>query len=120
MLGRRSLPLVLLVARVLQAHAAPGAEPLSAPIGAQPLPQALAAFGELSHLQLVYVSQITAGKMSRAVSPGSSTAQSLTRLLQGTGLSFLFLNERTVEIFERPSPRRKLVWMFRRRSRKSS
>ena len=101
MLGRRSLPLVLLVARVLQAHAAPAAEPLSAPIGAQPLPQALAAFGELSHLQLVYVSQITAGKMSHAVSPGSSTAQSLTKLLQGTGLSFLFLNERTVEIFER-------------------
>jgi iron complex outermembrane recepter protein len=101
MLGRRSLPLVLLVARVLQAHAAPAAEPLSAPIGAQPLPQALAAFSELSHLQVVYVSQITAGKMSQAVSPGSSTAQSLTRLLQGTGLSFLFLNERTVEIFER-------------------
>src|ERR1035438_7790632 len=100
MLGRRSLPLVLLVARVLQAHAAPAAEPLSAPIGAQPLPQALAAFSELSHLQVVYVSQITAGKMSQAVSPGSSTAQSLTRLLQGTGLSFLFLNERTVEIFE--------------------
>jgi iron complex outermembrane recepter protein len=101
MVGRRSLPLVLLIARILQAHAAPAAEPLSAPIDAQPLPQALAAFGELSHLQLVYVSQITAGKMSQAVSPGSSTVQSLTKLLQGTGLSFLFLNERTVEIFER-------------------
>lgn len=102
MLGWRSLPLVLLVARVLQAHGAPGEVPLSAPIAAQPLPQALTAFGELSHLQLVYVSQIAAGKMSRAVSPGSSAAQSLTRLLQGTELSFLFLNERTVEIYKRP------------------
>ena len=102
MLGRSSLPLVLLIARVLQAHAAPPADPLSAPIGAQPLPQALAAFGELSHLQLVYVSQITAGKMSQAVSPGFSAAHTLARLLQGTGLSFLFLNDRTVEIFERP------------------
>lgn len=103
LIGRRSLLLILLVARVLLARAAPATEPLSAPIGAQPLPQALAAFGELSHLQLVYVSQITAGKMSCAVSPGSSAGQSLTVLLQGTGLSFSFLNERTVQIIERPN-----------------
>ena len=99
-LGWRSLSLVLLVARVLQAHGALPADPLSAPIGAEPLPQALAAFGEISHLQLVYVSQIAAGKMSHAVSAGSSATQSLTRLLLGTGLGFAFLNDRTVQIFE--------------------
>jgi iron complex outermembrane recepter protein len=100
MLARLSLPL-LLIARFVQAHATPGTEPLPAPISAQPLPQALAAFAELSHLQLVYVSQITTGKMSHAVSPGSTNRKSLLRLLQGTGLSFLFLDERTVKIFER-------------------
>jgi iron complex outermembrane recepter protein len=100
MVGRLFLPLVLLVAPILLAHAAPASELLSAPIDAQPLPRALAAFGELSHLQLVYVSQIAAGKRSQAVSPGLSIAQSLTRLLQGTGLSYVFLNERTVKIFE--------------------
>jgi iron complex outermembrane recepter protein len=73
-----------------------------AAIDAQPLPQALAAFASLSHLQLVYVSQLALGKMSQAVPAGQSAIESLGQLLQGTDLEFVLLNDRTVKLYERP------------------
>jgi hypothetical protein len=71
-------------------------------IDAQPLPQALAAFASLTHLQLVYVSQLALGKMSHAVPAGQPATTSLAQLLQGTGLDFLLLNDRTIKLYERP------------------
>ena len=71
-------------------------------IDAQPLPQALAAFASLTHLQLVYVSQLALGKMSHAVPSGQPATTSLAQLLQGTGLDFLLLNDRTIKLYERP------------------
>jgi outer membrane receptor protein involved in Fe transport len=85
-----------------QSHMAPAAEPLSAPLVSQSLPQALAEFTALTHLQLVYVSRLAVGKTSQAVPAGSPAAEGLSRLLQGTGLSAVFLNDHTVEVFERP------------------
>jgi outer membrane receptor protein involved in Fe transport len=80
--------------------APPGRVPTA--IAAQPLPQALAAFTSSTHLQLVYVSQLALGKVSQAVPAGLPATTSLTYLLEGTGLDFLFLNDRTVKLFERP------------------
>jgi len=73
-------------------------------IPAQPLPAALAAFALSTRLQFVYVSQLALGKMSLAVPAGMTTTSGLTHLLEGTGLQFQFLNDRTVELFERPRP----------------
>ena len=71
-------------------------------IAALPLEQALAAFISSTHLQLVYVSQLALGKTSQAVPAGLPATLALTRLLEGTGLEFQFLNDRTIKIFERP------------------
>ena len=71
-------------------------------ITAQPLPQALAAFSASTHLQLVYVSQLALGKVSQAVPAGLPATTSLSHLLEGTGVDFLFLNDRTVKLFEQP------------------
>jgi iron complex outermembrane receptor protein len=71
-------------------------------IAAQPLPQALAAFSSSTHLQLVYVSQLALGKVSQAVPAGLPATTCLGHLLDGTGLDFLFLNDRTIKLFERP------------------
>ncbi len=74
-------------------------------IEAQPLPQALAAFTSSTHLQLVYVSQLALGKTSQAAPAGLPATASLARMLEGTGLDFVFLNDRTVKLFERPRAR---------------
>jgi outer membrane receptor protein involved in Fe transport len=71
-------------------------------ITAQPLPQALAAFSSSTHLQLVYVSQLALGKVSQAVPAGLPATTCLQHLLEDTGLDFLFLNDHTIKLFERP------------------
>jgi len=71
-------------------------------IAAQPLTQALAAFTSSTHLQLVYVSQLAIGRNSQAISAGLPATTGLTHLLEGTGLDFKFLNDRTIKLFERP------------------
>jgi outer membrane receptor protein involved in Fe transport len=73
---------------------------LSTAIAPQPLAAALAEFAHQTGLQLVYVTQIAAGRTSKGARAGLSPAATLTELLDGTGLSFQFLNERTVRIFE--------------------
>ena len=70
-------------------------------IPAQPLQQALAAFADATHLELVYVSQLALGKMSQSVPAGLPASETLSRLLEGTGLTFLYLNRRTIKVFER-------------------
>ncbi|HLZ99945.1 MAG TPA: TonB-dependent receptor, partial [Steroidobacteraceae bacterium] len=71
-------------------------------IEAQPLTQALAAFTASTHLQLVYVSQLALGLRSGAVPAGMPATTALAHLLEGTGLDFKFLNDRTIKLFERP------------------
>ena len=73
---------------------------LSAAIAPLPLAAALADFAHQTGLQLVYVTQIAAGRTSKGARAGLSPAAALTELLDGTGLTFQFLNERTVRIFE--------------------
>ncbi|MEP6547801.1 MAG: TonB-dependent receptor [Gammaproteobacteria bacterium] len=89
-----------------QSHMAPAAEPLSAPIISESLSQALGEFIALTHLQLVYVSRLALGKTSQPVPAGPPAAESLSQLLQGTGLLAVFLNDHTVELLERPREQR--------------
>jgi outer membrane receptor protein involved in Fe transport len=71
---------------------------LSADIPAQPLAQALEAFARQTGLQLVYVSEVVHDQRSSAVSSGLNASIALTRLLQGTGLQFVYLTPRSVHI----------------------
>src|SRR5215469_2505296 len=71
-------------------------------IPAQPLDAALGEFAHQTGLQLVYLSQVTRSQASKGSRAGISAPAALTELLEGTGLSYQFLNARTVRIF--PSP----------------
>lgn len=73
---------------------------LSNPIPSQPLAAALAEFARQTRLQFVYVATIVRSRTSRDVPAGLEPVDALGRLLDGTGLSFEFLNPRTVRIFE--------------------
>ncbi len=54
-------------------------------------------------LQVIYVSRLARARTSKGARAGLTPAEALPVLLEGTGLSFEFLNERTVRIFEPPS-----------------
>jgi iron complex outermembrane receptor protein len=92
-------------AAALASDDSPSKRAVPTAIAAQPLPEALAAFASSTHLQLVYVSQLALGKSSQAVPAGLPPAAALAHLLQGTGLEFQFLNDRTIKLFERPRAR---------------
>ncbi len=79
-----------------------GSNDLSTEIPAQPLPQALIAFANSANLRLVYVSQLAVGKVSHSVPAGWPAPDGLSRLLQGTGLTYEFLDPQTIKILERP------------------
>jgi iron complex outermembrane receptor protein len=73
---------------------------LTVGIAPQPVAAALSEFAHQTGLQLVYVSQLAEARASKGARAGLSAADALAELLDGTGLSFQFLNERTVQIFE--------------------
>jgi outer membrane receptor protein involved in Fe transport len=72
---------------------------LSTDIAPQPLAEALATFGRQTGLQLLYLSGIAEAQHSRGARAGLTASAALTQLLDGTGLTFEFLNPRTVRIF---------------------
>jgi iron complex outermembrane receptor protein len=81
---------------------APPGNPLSVDIPAQPLSMALAAFADQTGLPLVYISTIGEGRVSHKAGAGMPPSAALRTLLSGTGLDFVFLNSRTIKIFEIP------------------
>jgi outer membrane receptor protein involved in Fe transport len=90
------------------AHGTPacGAEPtarLTADIAPQAVSEALEAFTLQTGLQLIYVSSVADTLQSKGVRAGLSAPATLTQLLEGTGLTFEFLNARTVKIFPAPA-----------------
>lgn len=102
---RRGLLLVCFLAGSIVA-AADGPPPelkLSADIGPRPVTEALAAFGRQTGLQLIYVSKIAEAQQSKGARAGLTASEALTQLLDGTGLTFEFLNGRTVRIFPAPA-----------------
>jgi iron complex outermembrane recepter protein len=64
----------------------------------QLLADALDKFASDTGLQLVYHSQIAAGLQSKGARAGLSAEETLRELLRGTGLTFEFINERTIAI----------------------
>jgi iron complex outermembrane recepter protein len=71
---------------------------LAADIPAQPLAQALTAFGRQTGLQLLYVSGDVRDQRSHAVSAGLGAHEALTRMLEGTGLKVEYLTPRSIRI----------------------
>ncbi|MFM7275754.1 MAG: TonB-dependent receptor domain-containing protein, partial [Gammaproteobacteria bacterium] len=64
----------------------------------RPLDAALRDLARRTGLQIIYVADVTKGINIGTSDESGTPAQALTRLLDGTNLSFEFLNERTVEI----------------------
>ncbi|HEY3808817.1 MAG TPA: STN domain-containing protein [Steroidobacteraceae bacterium] len=75
---------------------------LSEGIPAESLSSALDDFARKSGLQLVYVSELAQHRSSQPISAGLSPPVALSRLLSGTGLTYEFLDYRTVRIFAPP------------------
>jgi iron complex outermembrane recepter protein len=75
---------------------------LSASIPPQPLAEALATFGRQSGLQLIYLSTVAESRHSNGARAGLTPVAALAQLLEGTGLTFEFLNPRTLRIFPVP------------------
>jgi iron complex outermembrane receptor protein len=71
---------------------------LAADIPAQPLAQALTAFGRQTGLQLIYVSDDVRHQRSHAVSAGLDAHEALTRMLEGTGLKVESLTPRSMRV----------------------
>ena len=82
---------------------AEASEELSHDIAAQPLAPALSEFAAQTGLQLIYVSEIAATQVSKGAPRGLAVPDALQRLLEGTGLRFEFMNDRTVRIFAESS-----------------
>ena len=89
------------LAMAAQAGAPDPAPTLSIPIEPQSLAGALNEFATQTGLQLIYVSQVAAAQRSPGAPRGLPPREALGRLLEGTGLDFEFLNDRTVRIYSR-------------------
>lgn len=106
MITARNLTLVCTAWSVLaaQAAAASPTSTLSTSISPQPLARALSNFASQTELQIIYVSEFAAAQRSRGAPGGLSAGETLERLLEGTGLRYEFLNERTVRIYAGETP----------------
>jgi iron complex outermembrane recepter protein len=90
-------PAVLIDVRTAAAQVA-AAPTLTADIPAQPLAQALLSLASQTGLQIAYVSGIVRDQKGRAVAAGQGVAQALARMLEGTGLTFVYLTPHSVRI----------------------
>src|SRR5262245_46564418 len=99
MTSGRNLLAICAASGFLMFSRAEAADELSHAIAAQPLAQALTDFALQTGLQLVYVSEIAGTQLSPGAPRGITFHHALERLLDGSGLSFEFLNDRTVRIF---------------------
>jgi iron complex outermembrane receptor protein len=76
------------------------AQGLAVPLGPQSLGDALENYAKRSGCQVVYRAEVVAGVTTQGAAAGLSARDTLAQLLRGTGLSFAFVNERTVAIFK--------------------
>ncbi|MEQ1530204.1 MAG: TonB-dependent receptor [Methylococcales bacterium] len=81
-------------------------------ISAQSLNNALMQFAVASHLELIFTADLVRGINARALSGNMRPAQALTELLQNTGISYRFIDAKTVTLIrqnaaaavEKPTP----------------
>jgi outer membrane receptor protein involved in Fe transport len=64
----------------------------------QPLADALDDFAKMTGIQLVYRAELAVGLSSHGVQAGASAEEALQNLLQDTGLTYVYVNERTISI----------------------
>lgn len=74
------------------------AEAYQLSIPAQPLTKALQAFATQSGLSLVHYAKVTEARMSPALEGAYTPEEALILLLKDSGLRFVYVNERTIEI----------------------
>jgi iron complex outermembrane recepter protein len=70
-------------------------------IAPQPLGDALEQWAVQNGKQLMFDADLAAGKTTRGAAAGLSEMETLSRLLDGTGLVYRVLNDRTISIFPR-------------------
>jgi hypothetical protein len=102
----RSLTPFLAAWCVFATHVAAATDPstLASAIPSQSVPGALSEFASLTGFQIIYLSDVAEDRTSRGAPAGLSAREALGRLLEGTGLGYELLNERTVRIFSVESP----------------
>jgi hypothetical protein len=69
---------------------------------ALPLDEALQELARQTGLQIVFFSKITTGRSAPELSGEYTLAAAMTRLLEGSGLTFRQVNEHTVEVRQAP------------------
>lgn len=67
-------------------------------IASQPLADAIQEFADKTGLQVIYESEITNNLNSNGAGPSESNEELLDQLLASTGVSYVFLNDRTVAL----------------------
>ena len=100
MFTARNLTPIIATWSIWLAQTAAGADivALTSPIASQPVAGALSEFASQTGLQIIYVSDVASHRKSRGAAAGLEPTAALASLLEGTGLDFAFLNERTVGI----------------------
>jgi iron complex outermembrane recepter protein len=98
----RGIPLLWAMLSALSTSALPAQSPPASAtaIASMPMAQALQVYAQQTGLQVVYVSEVVQGVLSKGVPAGLAPRETLKRLLEGTGVTFEFLNDRTVRIFK--------------------
>src|SRR5687767_4706664 len=81
-----------------QVHAAEPRTQYQLNVPAQSVHEALKAFAAQTSLQVVYYSDVAQGVASPGVTGELAAGEALKKILEGTGLTFQFLNVRTVAI----------------------
>jgi iron complex outermembrane receptor protein len=96
--AKRSFVLLWTLVVVVLALPATAQDQRTFNIPAQPLADALTAFGRQSGLQITYQPELVAGRISQAVSGSSTPAQALQQMLSGTGVTYRFTDAKTVTL----------------------
>ena len=102
---QRARPSLLLAILIAAASVARAQEPPPAPdfnIAAQDAAGGLAQFSEQAHLQLLFDFDAVQGIRTQPVDGHLRVTDALGRLLNGTGLTFEVINERTISILRDP------------------
>jgi len=90
------------IATVLAAHTARAEQAdMSFDIEGQPVTEALQAFAEQSGYQMAFLAESAAGVEARPISGRFAPSDALNRMLEGTGLEYRFVDDRTIAILQR-------------------
>lgn len=85
---------------IAQAQQQTGARQFSFDIPPKPVPQAVNDIGRITGLSVVFRENRSMSVMAEAVRGSMTEEQALSMLLAGSGLSYRFSNERTIQIFD--------------------